>query len=50
MVTRFQIMDTGEVVVDDEEEESDVLFTMDDLMDGAADASKKNTEEVRWMC
>lgn len=40
-------MDTGEAVVCDEDEESDALFTMDDIESGAADTSKSsNKEEV----
>lgn len=42
-----QIMDTGEAVIDDEDDESDALFTMDDLADGTADAKKESTDEVR---
>lgn len=42
----MQIMDTGEAVIDDEDDESDALFTMDDLTDGAADAKKETTDEV----
>lgn len=42
----YQIMDTGEAVVDEEDEECDALFTMDDLQDGTADAKHANTEEV----
>lgn len=41
-----QIMDTGEAVVDDEDDECDALFTMDDVLDGTADTKKQNTEEV----
>lgn len=39
-------MDTGEAVVDEEDEECDALFTMDDLADGDAAAKKKHTDEV----
>ena len=39
-------MDTGEAVVDDEDDECDALFTMDDVLDGTADIKKQNTEEV----
>lgn len=39
-------MDTGEAVVDEEDEECDALFTMDDLQDGTANAKQANTEEV----
>lgn len=39
-------MDTGEAVVDEEDEECDALFTMDDLQDGTADVKAANTEEV----
>lgn len=38
-------MDTGEAVVDDQEEESDALFTMDDIVDGVA-KKKEIIEEV----
>lgn len=41
-------MDTGEAVVDEEDEESDALFTMDDLVEGAADAKRHNTDEVNY--
>lgn len=40
-------MDTGEAVVDEDDEEGDALFAMDDLVDGAANAKKENTDEVR---
>lgn len=37
-------------MVDEEDEESDALFTMDDIVDGAADAKKENKEEVSgWL-
>ena len=39
-------MDTGEAVVDEEDEECDALFTMDDVQDGTADVKEPNTEEV----
>lgn len=45
----IKIMDTGEAVVDEEDEECDALFTMDDLQDGTADAKHANTEEVDEM-
>eukprot|EP00903_Cladosiphon_okamuranus_P012898 g12042.t1 len=45
----IKIMDTGEAVVDDEDDESDALFTMDDVLDGTADIKKQNTEEVDEM-
>lgn len=41
-----QIMDTGEAVVDDEDDESDALFTMDDVIDGTANIKNQSTEEV----
>ncbi|CAM9149975.1 unnamed protein product, partial [Hapterophycus canaliculatus] len=45
----IKIMDTGEAVIDDEDDESDALFTMDDLADGMADTKKDNTDEVDEM-
>lgn len=41
-----QIMDTGEAVVDEEDEEGDALFTMDDLVDGIGAKKKENTDQV----
>ena len=43
----MKIMDTGEAVVDDSDDECDALFTMDDMLDGTADTKKQNTDEVR---
>lgn len=43
-----QIMDTGEAVVDEEDDECDALFSMDDVLDGTADMKKQNTEEVSY--
>lgn len=43
-------MDTGEAVVDDEDDECDALFSMDDVLDGTADIKKQNTEEVSFAC
>ncbi len=40
-------MDTGEAVIDDSDDESDALFTMDDVLDGTTDTKKQNTDEVR---
>lgn len=48
VIVVVQIMDTGEAVVDDEDDESDALFTMDDVIDGTADTKNQNTEEVSW--
>lgn len=39
-------MDTGEAVIDDEDDECDALFTMDDVVDGTADNRKQHTDEV----
>eukprot|EP00752_Nemacystus_decipiens_P007776 g6944.t1 len=44
----IKIMDTGEAVVD-EDDECEALFTMDDVLDGTADIKKQNTEEVDEM-
>ncbi|CAB1096312.1 unnamed protein product [Ectocarpus sp. CCAP 1310/34] len=45
----IKIMDTGEAVVDDEDDECDALFTMDDVVDGTADNKKQSTDEVDEM-
>lgn len=42
----LKIMDTGEAVVDEEDEEGDALFTMDDLVDGLAAKKKEITDQV----
>lgn len=42
-----QIMDTGEAVIDDENDECDALFTMDDVVDGTAGNKSQSTDEVR---
>lgn len=43
-------MDTGEAVVDEEDEERDALFSMDDVLDGATKKKKDNTDEVSPVC